>query len=204
MQGTQFLLVRHATTDHTAQRLLCGRLDPELNEEGRQEATALAGSLMGEEFTRIVVSPAKRALETIDYISTVKAITPLIDSRLMECDFGEWEGLTFAQAQANSPAHFEQWLMDTAIAPPQGESFNAVYERAHKVVAEYSQIYAGERVLLCTHASVIRALLLDVLGVELKSHMAVNVAPASNSAITYWPDGNGEINWINRISVDLP
>ncbi len=140
MQSVQFVLVRHATTDHTAQRLLCGRLDPELNEEGRQEATALMLSLVNEEFTRIIVSPAKRCLETIDYISTANAITPLIDSRLMECDFGEWEGLTFAQAQANSPVHFEQWLTDTTIAPPQGESFNAVHDRAHQAVAEDSQM----------------------------------------------------------------
>jgi len=203
MQRVQFVLVRHATTGHTAQGLLCGRLDPELNAEGRQEATALMSSLVNEEFTRIIVSPAKRALETIDYISTVKEITPLIDSRLMECDFGEWEGLTFAQAQANSPSNFEQWLADTAIAPPQGESFDAVHDRARQAVMEYSQKYAGERVLICTHASVIRALLLDVLRVGLKSHLAIEVAPASSSAITYWPDGNGQINWINRISGDL-
>lgn len=203
MQGVQFVLVRHATTDHTVQRLLCGHLDPDLNEEGRHEATALVSSLVDEEFTRIIVSPAKRCLETIDYIGTNKQITPLIDSRLMECDFGEWEGLTFAQAQANSPAHFEQWLMDTAIAPPGGESFNAVHDRAHQVIAEYSQKYAGERVLICTHASVIRALLLGVLRVGLKSHLAIEIAPTSSSAITYWPDGNGQINWINRISGDL-
>ena len=203
MQGVQFVLVRHATTDHTAQRLLCGRLDPELNEEGRQEVTALMSSLVNEEFTRIIISPAKRALETIDYISAVKEITPLIDSRLMECDFGEWEGLTFTQVQANSPAHFEQWLADTATAPPQGESFDAVHDRARQAVAEYSQMYAGERVLICTHASVIRALLLDVLRVGLKSHLAIEIAPASSSAITYWPDGNGQINWINRVSGDL-
>lgn len=203
MQGVQFVLVRHAATDHTARGLLCGRLDPELNEEGWQQATALVSSLVNEEFTRISVSPAKRCLETIEHISTAKAITPLIDSRLMECDFGEWEGLTFAQAQANSPAHFEQWLVDTAIAPPRGESFDAVHDRARQVIAEYSRTHVGERVLVCTHASVIRALLLDVLRVELKSHLTIKVDPASNSAITYWPDGNGEINWINRISGDL-
>lgn len=203
MQGVQFVLVRHATTDHTAQHLLCGRLDPELNEKGQQEVRALVSSLASEKFTRIIVSPAKRCIETIDYISTVKELTPFIDGRLMECDFGEWEGLTFEQAQANSPDHFGRWLADTAIAPPRGESFKEVHDRARQAVAEYSQKCAGERVLICTHASVIRALLLDVLRVELKSHLAIEVAPASSSAVTYWPDGNGQINWINRISGDL-
>ncbi len=48
------------------------------------------------------------------------------DPDLIECDFGEWEGLTFAEVRDAWSDALAEWLASPAVAPPGGESFDAV------------------------------------------------------------------------------
>ena len=48
-----------------------------------------------------------------------------VDDGWMETDFGEWEGLSFAEAMARWPDEVSAWLKDTSVPPPGGESFDA-------------------------------------------------------------------------------
>ena len=56
---------------------------------------------------------------------------------LIECDFGEWEGLTFAEVQrALAGRDGDAGWTRRRVAPPGGESFEAVAKRARAAVGD--------------------------------------------------------------------
>lgn len=83
---------------------------------------------------------------------------PLIDERLAEMHFGDWEGRTWDEI---GPGALDRWAADVAgFAPPGGESAAALQARALACIAE---MQADEAVVV-THAGVQRVLLAHWLG----------------------------------------
>lgn len=83
---------------------------------------------------------------------------PVVDERLAEMHFGEWEGKTWGQIGAQA---LDAWAADVAgFAPPGGESARALQLRALDFVA---QLTVNDAVLV-THAGVQRVLLAHWLG----------------------------------------
>ena len=52
-----------------------------------------------------------------------------MDDGWIEADFGEWEGLSYAEAMERWPGEVTAWMKDTSVAPPGGESFAAAGRR---------------------------------------------------------------------------
>lgn len=83
---------------------------------------------------------------------------PQIDARLMELNFGAWEGRPWDSVPR---AELDAWAADVAgYAPPGGESPRQLQARVLDFVAGLG---AGEHVLV-THAGVIRTLLAQATG----------------------------------------
>jgi broad specificity phosphatase PhoE len=109
--------------------MLGGQLDLRLTPEGLEEAEALARRLSGVRIDRIVASPMLRALETAQAIATGRPVE--VDERLRELDYGQWEGLTYAEIEARDPELRTRWERDPAEThSPGGESGDDVASRA--------------------------------------------------------------------------
>jgi broad specificity phosphatase PhoE len=109
--------------------MLGGQLDLRLTPEGLEEAEALARRLSGVRIDRIVASPMLRALETAQAIATGRPVE--VDERLRELDYGQWEGLTYAEIEARDPELRARWERDPAEThSPGGESGDDVASRA--------------------------------------------------------------------------
>jgi alpha-ribazole phosphatase len=94
-------------------------------------------------------SPLRRCRELAEQLQS----QPIIDARLAEMDFGDWEGRAW---DAIPRREIDAWAADVAgYAPPGGESPAAVQQRALAFVAG---LQVPEAVLV-THAGVIRVLL---------------------------------------------
>lgn len=94
-------LFRHGQTDKNAVRVWQGsRIDEPLNAEGQKQAEYLGKSVRFKGMTRLYCSPLLRAVQTANKISQVSAKTlPIvIMQELHEMDFGDAEGLTFAES----------------------------------------------------------------------------------------------------------
>ena len=82
-------------TEWNRRKLCQGQRDIELNDEGRKEAYALSESLKTFSFSRICVSPLKRALETAKVIQeAIPSCKLIIIDELKERSWGELEGLS--------------------------------------------------------------------------------------------------------------
>ncbi|MGZ3305814.1 MAG: histidine phosphatase family protein [Asticcacaulis sp.] len=94
-----FFVLRHGQTDWNLQARLQGSTDIPLNDTGREQARQAAELLHGLGITRIVSSPLSRALETARIVGERLGLAPDIDGRLIERNFGLFEGLTLDEVR---------------------------------------------------------------------------------------------------------
>jgi broad specificity phosphatase PhoE len=91
-EGPRLFLVRHGRTALNAAGVLRGRLDPGLDEIGRQEATAMADAIGHSGLELVVASPLLRAVGTAAPIAQRAEVDLETDGRLLDRDYGSWAG----------------------------------------------------------------------------------------------------------------
>ena len=84
----------------------------------------------------VVSSDLLRAVQTGDVLTPVSRLPH--DSQLREINFGDWENLTFSQVELGAPDHIRAYYeIPGDIAPPNGESWNAVCARVNAAMDGY-------------------------------------------------------------------
>jgi probable phosphoglycerate mutase len=200
---TRLILVRHGATALTAERRYSGRGDVALSAPGVAQAEATAGrvsNLVGSgAVAAVVTSPLSRCTRTAELIATQAGAPPvLVEPDLVECDFGEWEGLTFAEVRARYPAELDEWLGSTSVAPPGGESFASVDERVRRAVVKVRDAYPGEVVVVVSHVSPLKVLLRDALGASDAFLYRMILDPGGISIVDSWPDRGVAVRTVNE------
>lgn len=176
-------LLRHGQTAYNAQgNKYCGRTDIEINAKGHAEALRMQELLKDWHFEAVFSSPLKRAHRTAEIVSgsTYHLRT---DDRLMEVDFGEWEGKTAAEFSALDPASWSNWLADpsTTRAGRTGETGEEIITRLDSFYQELQENYQGKTVLIVGHNSINRLFLAHCLGMPLRNYRRI---VQENSALT--------------------
>jgi broad specificity phosphatase PhoE/ribonuclease HI len=199
--ATTIILVRHGETALTRHGRYSGRGDVPLSEQGEAQAMAAAGRVAGiaRDVAAVVTSPLARCVRTAELIAAELGgadVTVLPD--LIECDFGEWEGLTFAEAQERSPAAMSAWLESPKVAPPGGESFEAVAKRARAALETVLRAYPNGVVVMVSHVSPIKLILRDALAATDEFLHRLYLDAAGVSTMDVWPDGNIAVRSVNE------
>jgi broad specificity phosphatase PhoE/ribonuclease HI len=201
--ATRVLLVRHGATDMTASGRYSGRGDVPLSTIGQAQATA-AGVLVAArapDAVAVVTSPLSRCVATASAIAEELGGVPVrVDDDLIECDFGEWEGLTFAEVRSRWPVELDAWLADPSVAPPRGESFTAVATRARRAASALLSAYPSSAVVVVSHVSPIKLILQDALAGGPGFLHRLYLDPAGVSTVDYWPDGGVAVRTVNDTS----
>jgi probable phosphoglycerate mutase len=191
---TRLILVRHGETELTAARRYSGRGDVALTDRGLAQARAVARRLAGIPVAAVLSSPLARCTATAEALGD-RPVT--VDADLVECDFGDWEGLTFAEVRERWPAELSAWLDSPAQAPPGGESFRAVGARVRRVVARIRADHPGRTVVVVSHVSPIKLLLRDALAAGDAFLHRLHLDPAGLSIVDSWPDGGVAVRTVN-------
>ena len=162
-----FYLARHGETTWNAESRICGRSNVPLSEAGRRQARRLAQRLEPISFEALYSSPLKRALDTARFISERTGLEPILDDRLVELDYGQWEGKTLAEVMKNDPEIFCAWQADPgAVAPPGGESGLEAQQRLVAFLDNLAAKHPKGRVAVVFHKSVCRLAICHVLGMS--------------------------------------
>jgi probable phosphoglycerate mutase len=147
--ATTTVLLRHGETALSGERRFAGRGDIPLTATGLEQAAAAAARLAARGgLDLIITSPLERTRQTAGAVAAATGVPVVVGDGWMETDFGEWEGLSQAEAERGWPEQMAAWLNDTRAAPPGGESF-----------AEH----AGATVLVVSHVTPMKILLLHAL-----------------------------------------
>ena len=158
--------VRHGLTDWNIQGRLQGRQDTPLNATGKQQAER-CGEILRDLLARdgraatdcgYASSPLVRARATMDILRATLALAPtgyVLDNRLAEIAFGEWEGLTYRDILARDrdiveAREHDKWL----FRPPGGETYAEVAARVGDWYAALTQ-----DTVVCAHGGTARALI---------------------------------------------
>ncbi|HEY8302526.1 MAG TPA: bifunctional RNase H/acid phosphatase [Jatrophihabitans sp.] len=196
---TRLLLVRHGATEHSAALRLSGRNDLPLTPDGEAQAAALAKRDFGT-IAAIVSSPLRRARQTAEVIAAELGLPARVDDNFAEVDFGAFEGLTFAEAQAAEPAAFAQWAGSTDVAPPGGESFAALARRVRRGRDAIVAAHPDATVLVVTHVTPIKLLVRAALDAPMAALFHMHLDVATVSALDYSGDGSASLRLFNDAS----
>ncbi len=144
----QVFLIRHPRP--LVESGVCyGHLDVE-SEDPRPLARRLRSFLPAD--TPVIASPLRRALGLAKALDTQARV----DARLMEIDFGEWEGQRWNEIDRRL---LDQWAADVLhFVPPGGESAARLQSRVVDCVDSLCAEH-GKRLALVTHAGAIRVAL---------------------------------------------
>jgi probable phosphoglycerate mutase len=101
-------------------------------------------------------------------------ICPALD----ELDFGSWSGCTFEELDRDRNWHCWNTARG-ASRPPGGESMQEAQKRIVSHLQLLHEQRAGKCMVLVTHAEVIRAAILHVMGLPLDQWSRIEVPPVS-------------------------
>lgn len=192
-----FLLIRHAVTGEVG-RVLSGRSPGVmLSATGKAQAATLAETLVNRRIHTIFSSPLERAKQTAFALSAHRGLDVLESDALVEINFGEWTRKTLAEL-AEDP-HWKRFNEARGfVTPPAGESFPAVQERVLTLMRSLSNERRDETIALVSHADVIKAALLAILGAPAQSIHQLEISPASVSTVEWgdWMPRVVGINWV--------
>ncbi|WP_433529331.1 bifunctional RNase H/acid phosphatase [Micromonospora sp. CA-263727] len=199
--ATRLILVRHGETEYTEQGRYSGRGDITLSAKGRAQvrATATRVAALAPNAAAVVSSPLSRCTATAEAIAAALGDIPVRrDDDLIECDFGSWEGRTFAEVRERWAGELDAWLASTRVAPPDGESFAQVAERCARVVQRLLAAYPGQAVVVVSHVSPIKLILRDALAAPDAFLHRLYLDAAGISVLDRWPDGGVAVRSVNE------
>ena len=167
------VVIRHAPTEWNAARRLQGRTDVPLSATGE---TAARRWRLDPDWAhyRVLASPLRRARETARLLFPDREIA--LDPRLMEMNFGAWEGKSLAELRGEPGADAEaRERLGLDFQPPGGESPRQVQARIRPLLAEIGG--AARPAILVTHKAVLRALLSLATGWQMLGKPPVKLLP---------------------------
>ncbi|WP_407272898.1 histidine phosphatase family protein [Radiobacillus sp. PE A8.2] len=145
-------LVRHGVTDWNVQRRAQGQTDIPLNEDGRNQAAALAERLKGELWDVVVSSDLSRAYDTAYAVSSALDIPLVTDKRLREISFGRLEGMTEEE-------RIDTWGTAWKELDHNIESNEEAQARSKACVEDICARFPEQRVLFVSHGATINQLI---------------------------------------------
>ena len=172
----QLWLIRHGETEWSKSGAHTGRTDLPLTETGRENASAMGGSLAGRRFALVLTSPLERARETCR-LAGYGGVAE-VDPNLSEWDYGDYEGRTTPDIQKERPG-WSLWRDGV----PDGETIKQVAARAEAVLAR--AVAADGDTALFGHGHILRILTACWLQLDPRCGSLFALSTASVSTLGY-------------------
>ena len=169
-----------------------------LSEHGRIEATALAQRLAQERITAIITSPMQRCRETAVLVAAAAGQHPIISEGWNEVDFGAWTGQSFDALEGDPTWRDWNAERDTATTSA-GVSMPWIQKNVLAEIQRVQDQHGGGRIVIVSHAELIKAVLSFYLGIPLTAYMRFDIDPACFSTLALWC-GGGKIMSLNQAS----
>lgn len=166
-------MIRHGETALNAKGCYYGRTDAVLSEKGISQARYLKEILKEVSFDYIVASPLVRAYNTAQIVMEEREQKIFGDRRLMEQDFGIFEGMTYKEIQSTYPKELDAWNEEfSTYRIPEGESFADVRSRAEDFLRDIpsGRESKGEKMLIVAHKGTLGHLLAAMLKLPLDGY----------------------------------
>jgi broad specificity phosphatase PhoE len=184
--------LRHGPTDWNAAGRFQGHTDIPLSEVGLAKMAALR---LPPDFTpaRIFVSPLTRARQTAQALGLPLG-TP--DARLMEQNWGQWEGLTRAQIlERHGDDAFANFGLGASFRPLGGESTGELNTRLAAFLKDVAQEQSDA--VAVAHLGVLRAAYTLAIGWDMSTPMPADLDVSKILLLSLGPNGTASVAALN-------
>ena len=198
MQVTRIIAVRHGETAWNVDTRIQGHIDIPLNDTGRWQARQLARALASaaEPIAAIYTSDLQRAHATAQAVADATGAPLVADTGLRERSFGQLQGRTFVQIEAELPEQALRWRKrDPDFAPEGGESLTALRERIAATTHRLAAQHMGGLVLLVAHGGVLDVLYRLATGQALQAPRTWLLTNAAINRLLWTPQGLSLVGW---------
>lgn len=183
---TSIIFVRHGDTLQTETGKLYNDHSVPLTEKGLQQAHALAKWIPSQKPSMLLSSQAQRVRSTAEVLSAELQLQYQVVPELNELCPGQWEGRSYLELKKEEPEQYRKWCEDPIRhCPPGGESIVQLYERVARDIDALIDKHRAERLILVTHAGVIRSALVAALGMPIDNFWRISVPTGSVSKVDY-------------------
>lgn len=142
-------ITRHGQTDWNVLKKVMGRCDEPLNEKGLSQAEETRESLLSTDIDLIICSPLMRAKQTANVINRERNIPIEYDKRIIERDFGEFEGME----QKDFDFH-GYWDYYKNLQFEKAENIRVFFERVYGFLDDIIEKYSDKNVLIVAHGGI--------------------------------------------------
>ena len=203
MQATRIIAVRHGETAWNVDTRIQGHLDIALNDTGHRQARQVARALADEPLAAVYTSDLQRAHATAQAIAHASGVPLVAEPGLRERSFGELEGRTFAEIEAELPEQARRWRQrDPHFAPTGGETLVQLRERiaatTHRLAAQHTE----QLIVLVAHGGVLDMLYRLATGLDLQAPRTWLVTNASINRLLWTPQGLTLVGWADTQHLD--
>ena len=203
MQATRIIAIRHGETAWNVDTRIQGHLDIPLNDTGLWQARQVARALAGEPLSAIYASDLQRAHTTARAIAEVTGAPLVPEPALRERSFGELEGRTFAEIEAELPEQARRWRQrDPHFAPEGGETLVQLRERIAATTHRLAAQHTGGLVVLVAHGGVLDVLYRLATGQELQAPRTWQLTNAAINRLLWTPEGLTLVGWADTQHLD--
>ena len=180
-------IIRHGQTELNISNALQGRSDHPLNGTGIRQAMEAAERLKGIPFAAVYSSPLIRAVRTAEII--VPTLNPVIDERLIEMEYGPYEGKSLRELGPEVLTFFRDFVHNPA---PEGmEPLDSVVRRGGEFME--ARCRTRENVLVSTHAIAMKGILEYLTPASGGSYWSKNIGNCAVYTAEYLPDGTWSV-----------
>lgn len=147
--GMKIIVCRHGQTDWNVLKKVMGHHDEPLNEKGMEQARETRNKLLVEDIDLILCSPLTRARQTADIINEDREIPIVYDDRIIERDFGEYEG--FPKRDFDFPAFWDYYLNQHYS---RAENIQEFFKRVYEFLDDIIEKYPDQTLLIVGHGGI--------------------------------------------------
>ncbi len=203
MDVTRLIVIRHGETAWNVDTRIQGQLDIPLNATGEWQAGRLGEALSGEPIAAVYASDLRRAWQTAEAVAGPHRLQVVADTGLRERGFGRFEGMTFAQIDAELPEQARLWrTRDTAFAPEGGESLITFRDRVTRTVDALAARHPGELTVLVAHGGVMDVLYRAATRQALQAPRTWALGNAAINRLLWTPEGLALVGWADAGHLD--
>jgi alpha-ribazole phosphatase len=166
---TTLYVIRHGQVEKSRPHSYNGQLDVPLSAAGLQQMERLAAWAASLGTDAVYCSDLRRTMEGAQAVARQCTAPVSATPLLREKHFGQWEGLTYEEAEQRFPSEWKAWLTDPSDArPPGGETYREVEARVIPFARRVVRDHFGQTVLILAHGGVNRVILCRALGLSLR------------------------------------
>jgi probable phosphoglycerate mutase len=184
MKIMNLLLIRHGKNDWVGDRLAGWTPNVHLNQEGRDQATALVQQLSHISLDAIYSSPLERTLETAQPLAEARGLTIQACKELGETRYGDWTGRALKELKNDDLWPVVQ-VYPGGVRFPNGESMREVQARIVAKLDDIRDTHPGQTVTVVSHSDPIKIAAATYLGLPLDLFQRLTISPASVTAFSF-------------------